>query len=90
MTPEEHIKEAEDLLGYTNQDDNLDIHALRIQKAAVHVQIADWKKQYPPDSGRPLVQYPVGQLSRGAKPYPNLPEDHELNRGRPIADNPQA
>lgn len=89
MTPEEHIERAEAILvewGSCSPHD-----AVAAQRAAVHVAIADHKKKFPSDSGRPMQKFPMGQIAvEGARPYPGLPADHPMNRGRPIADNPQA
>lgn len=85
MTPEEHIERAEWLLALDNGNDR------SVAAAAVHVAIADHKKKYPPDGGRPLQRFPMGQIGvSGTKPYPALPDDHPMNKGRPISDNPQA
>lgn len=86
MTPEEHIEMAEKIIAnYRNEADS-------IRASEVHVSIAFFKKQYPPETGRPIVKYPMGQLGvqGGKPPYPGLPDDHPMNKGRPISDNPQA
>lgn len=57
MTPEEHIEKAERLLAlnYDHQDQATTVvEKLRIESAAVHVRIAEYKKKYPPEAGRPI------------------------------------
>lgn len=73
MTPEEHIEQAEWLLGGGGSN-SMDRGFLRIRKAAIHVAIANHKKKFPPDSGRPRPSYPTGYG----------------DGRRPITDNPQA
>lgn len=68
MTPEEHIERAEWILELPNASKS------GIKKAAIHVAIADHKKRFPPDSGRPRPSYPTGYG----------------DGRRPITDNPQA
>lgn len=94
MTPEEHIERAENLLdlNYDSEDEApVDFQMIRVQSAAVHVAIADHKKKWPPETGRPMQRFPMGQIApEGTQPYPRLPASHPMNQGRPIADNPQA
>jgi hypothetical protein len=87
MTPEEHIARAEWLISpqCTDQDP---------EKAYVHVRIAEFKKKYPPESGRPLpsltarrqgdyIEVPV----EGTDPYPALAPDHPLNKGSVLRES---
>lgn len=73
MTPEEHIEHAEMLLGQASDLVPQDGYWYS-SRAAVHVAIADHKKKFPPDSGRPRPSYPTGYG----------------DGRRPIVDNPQA
>lgn len=57
MTPEEHIERAEWLLAFNNTEGSGDEDLTknrRVKTAEVHVRIAEFKKKYPPESGRPL------------------------------------
>lgn len=87
MTPEEHIEMAEKIIAnYRNEADS-------IRASEVHVSIAFFKKQYPPDGGRPI---------RSSGRMHNHPEiimcysacpafgTDSTNYPRPIPDNPQA
>lgn len=81
MTPEEHIERAEWLISPRCDTQNP-------KKAAVHVAIAFFKKQHPPESGRPrptFQRYPTGQVAvEGTDPYPSLPPDHPMNQGKTL------
>jgi hypothetical protein len=72
MTPEEHIKRAEKYLA--DDPGTYSQGELNAARAAVHVAIANHKKKFPSDSGRPRPSYPTGYG----------------DGRRPIVDNPQA
>jgi hypothetical protein len=96
MTPEEHIERAEWLLAI-NLDPEYDgsnaVVQNRLATAQVHVSIAFFKKQYPPEIGRPLRS--SGRMHNHA--YYDLcsvvcpaHDTDSTNYPRPISDNPQA
>lgn len=68
MTPEEHIERAEWLLTYELGTDDENRYA--VEAAAVHVAIADHKKRFPPDSGRPRPAMP----SADGQPFTDNPQ----------------
>lgn len=92
MTPEEHIERAEWLLSLTDKHGS-SVKPVSVKAAEVHVQIAFFKKQYPPEVGRPIQ-------SSGRKHNhvntdfckPSCPAygTDSTNYPRPIADSPQA
>lgn len=55
MTPEEHIELAERIIdNYRNDTDAL-------KAAEIHVRIAEFKKRYPSDAGRPVARSTMGE-----------------------------
>lgn len=93
MTPEDHIDKAE---WYLTSEDVRDPE-VAIRAAAVHVSIAFFKKQHPPEGGRPVKSSGVmhNHVRRGwcrvdvPNPCPAYGTD-STNYARPIPDNPQA
>jgi hypothetical protein len=63
MTPEEHIEMAEKIIdNYRNDRD-------AVAAAAVHVAIANHKKQFPPDAGRPIPADRAPMISADGQPF---------------------
>jgi hypothetical protein len=92
MTPEEHIERAERLLEDASNLMPEDGHWYA-SRAAVHVAIAAHKKQFPPDSGRPIKS--SGRMHDHVNTHfcsPNCPAfgTDSGNYPRSISDNPQA
>lgn len=92
MTPEEHIAKAE---WYLTSEEVVNAQAA-IAAASVHVQIAFFKEQYPPEAGRPVPLRSSGRMHHHVKTgwcqplaCPAYGTD-STNYARPISDNPQA
>ena len=84
MTPEEHIEMAERIIdNYRNDADAL-------RAAEVHVSIAFFKKQYPPDGGRPVPSSQVSDYIAKVEAECIAPVWKGQVRPRPVRDNPQA
>ena len=91
MTPEEHIARAEKYLA--DQPGTYSQGELNAARAAVHVRIAEFKKKYSPDGGRPIRS--SGRMHSHVNTHfcgPNCPAfgTDSTNYPRPIPDNPQA
>jgi len=85
LTPEQHIERAEEAL---ESRDPVAIH-----RAGLHVALAEYKKKYPPENGRPVRSsgrmHDHIQRRRCTTECPAHNTDSN-NYPRPIQDNPQA
>lgn len=94
MTPEEHIEEAERIAGTFSMNPEYDM--VRLRAAELHVAMAFYKKQNPPEEGRPIRQVrSSGQMHNHVKIQACTPRclafgTDSTNYARPVADNPQA
>ena len=71
MTSEEHIERAEWLLALVTlpgDEATAKENELRVSLANTHVAIAFYKKQYPPESGRPIPK--AGYQPESGLPVP--------------------